>query len=96
MRNEQTRGSRDEVERLRKALAFYADHRNHSGVGVSRVYCDGGRMARQVLGECQTCSGLGEVKTGERGFDQDGPYDVWDRCPACHRSGFEDGRVVPA
>jgi len=77
---------------LEAALRFYADHRNHRGVGVSPVYNDGGRRARQVLATCETCEGRSWVKTGRRLQDQDGLYDEIKPCSACWGSGLEGVR----
>lgn len=73
---------------LEKALRFYASRTNHRGVGVSNVYNDGGRKAREVLGPCGNCEGYGQVKTGRRIMDQDGPYDEYGTCPACWGAGI--------
>lgn len=73
---------------LEKALRFYASRTNHRGVGVSRVYNDGGRLARETLGVCPECNGDGQVKTGRKIMDQDGPYDEYGLCHACSGSGI--------
>lgn len=85
--------SATEVEQLRAALRFYADRRNHAGVGTGQVYRDNGRRARLTLGTCPTCTrygdGLGNVKTGGKICDQDGCDDEYARCPDCHGAGYE-------
>lgn len=70
-------------------LRFYADRRNHRGVGVSAVYRDGGERAREAVGKCPNCNGLGEAKTGMRLMDQDGLDDEYEKCRTCWGSGLE-------
>ena len=77
-----------EVETLRKALAFYADIRNHRGVGVSAVYRDRGNRARQVLGGCPRCKGRGHVATGGVVCDQDGCDPEYATCRDCWGAGI--------
>lgn len=69
---------------LEAALRFYADHRNHSGVGISAVYRDGGHRARALLPTCPTCDGKGWVVAENHG-------DV-ERCRPCYGSGLEGVR----
>lgn len=89
--DEAVRTIEEEAERLREALTFYADRRNHAGVGVSQVYRDAGRAARAAMGPCQRCllygDGFGQVKTGRTIGAQDGPYDEYVTCPDCRGSG---------
>lgn len=77
---------------LRKALAFYADRRNHRGVGTGPVYNDNGRVGRRALGRCPTClrynDGLGYVPTGGVVRGQDGCDPEYKLCPDCHGAGF--------
>lgn len=75
------------VAEIETALRFYANHHNHVGTGVSRVYVDGGRLARAAVGACGTCTGLGWVKTGGVFVDQDGPYEGIATCSTCRGSG---------
>jgi hypothetical protein len=77
----------EERDRYRDALRFYADLRNHRGVGTGPVYNDRGRVARQAVGACESCRGYGWTKTGRRVLDQDGAYDETVTCTACRGSG---------
>jgi hypothetical protein len=90
--NERLRTVEAEADRLREALRFYADRRNHAGVGVSAVYKDTGRLARRTLGPCPTCAlygdAFGQVKTGQKIMDQDGLYDEYKTCPDCRGHGI--------
>jgi hypothetical protein len=74
----------DQMEAL---LRFYADRRNHAGVGVSQVYRDGGRAARKLLGECEKCEGLG-------GWADNNARHGWQMCHDCHLSGVANQPVL--
>jgi hypothetical protein len=80
------RHSTQSVEELRDALRFYADVRNHRGVGTGRVYNDRGRVAQRALGKrCEPCYGSGWVEDPLRRRDT--------LCRECDGKGYVEGEA---